>query len=118
MNFGLLDWTILIVYLVLTVGVGLWVKRYVESLRGYMVADRRVRVALGVATIEATEIGIITFMYFGELGYVAGFSCFIIGLLGMCAYMLVGKTGFIIAPLRRYEVMTIPEFYEMRYSRR
>ena len=59
MNFGLLDWTILIVYLVLTVGVGLWVKRYVENLRGYMVADRRVRVALGVATIEATEIGII-----------------------------------------------------------
>lgn len=118
MNFGYVDWIILIAYLVFTLAVGFWVKRYVEDLRGYMVADRRVKVALGVATIEATEIGIITFMYFGELGYVAGFSCFIIGLCGMFAYMLVGKTGFIIAALRRYEVMTIPEFYEMRYSRR
>ena len=118
MNFGILDWIILVGYLALTMAVGFWVRRYVENLRGYMVADRRVKVALGVATIEATEIGIITFMYFGELGYVAGFSCFIIGLVGLFAYLLVGKTGFIIAPLRRYEVMTIPEFYEIRYSRR
>jgi SSS family solute:Na+ symporter len=118
MNFGYLDWIILVVYLVLTLGVGFWVKRYVENLRGYMVANRRVKVALGVATIEATEIGVITFMYFGELGYVTGFACFIIGILGMSAYMLVGKTGFIIAALRRHEVMTIPEFYELRYSRR
>ncbi|MFN2514388.1 MAG: hypothetical protein ABR568_23620, partial [Pyrinomonadaceae bacterium] len=100
MNFSYLDWTILVVYL------------------AYMVADRRVKVALGVATIEATEIGVITFMYFGELGYVTGFACFIIGILGMFAYMLVGKTGFIIESLRRHEVMTIPEFYELRYSRR
>jgi solute:Na+ symporter, SSS family len=118
MNFGFLDWIILIGYLVFTMGVGFWVKRYVENLRGYMVAERRVKVALGVATIEATEIGTITFMYFGELGYVAGFSCFVIGLLGMFAYLLIGKTGFIIAPLRRLEVMTIPEFYQLRYNRR
>jgi SSS family solute:Na+ symporter len=118
MNFGTIDWIILVTYLVFTVAIGVWVKRYVENLRGYMVAGRRVKIALGVATIEATEIGIITFMYFGELGYVAGFSCFIIGLLGMSAYMIVGKTGFIIAPLRQLEVMTIPEFYQLRYSRR
>ena len=118
MNFSLLDWIILVVYLVVTVSVGFWVRRYVENLRTYMVAGRRVKVALGVATIEATEIGTITFMYFGELGYVAGFSCFFIGLLGMFAYLLVGRTGFIIAPLRRLEVMTIPEFYELRYNRR
>ncbi len=102
----------------LTIGVGVWVKRYVESLTGYLVAGRRIKVSLGVATFAATEIGTITFMYFGELGYVSGFSCFVIGLLGMLAYLIVGKTGFIIVPLRRLRVMTIPEFYELRYSRR
>ena len=117
MTFNSLDWVILIVYLLLTMAFGFWVKRYVEDLSGYLVAGRRVKVFLGVATFAATEIGVITFMYFGELGYVSGFSCFIIGLLAMLAYMFVGKTGFIIAALRRHHVMTIPEFYELRYAR-
>ena len=118
MNFSLFDWVILVVYLAFTMGAGFWVKRYVESLSGYMVAGRRVKTALGVATFAATEIGTITFMYFGELGYVTGFSCFIIGILSMLAYMFVGRTGFVIAALRRHRVMTIPEYYELRYSRR
>src|ERR1044071_8572065 len=118
MTFGLLDWIILVVYLAFTMGVGFWVKRYVESLSGYMVAGRRVKTALGVATFAATEIGTITFMYFGELGYVSGFSCFVIGILAMLAYMFFGRTGFVIAALRRHRVMTIPEYYEQRYSRR
>ena len=118
MTFNTFDWTILVIYLALTVAAGLWVKRYVENLSGYMVAGRRVRLALGVATFAATELGTITFMYFAELGYVTGFSCFIIGILAMLAYMFVGRTGFIIEPLRRLEVMTIPEFYQLRYSRR
>ena len=117
MTFSIIDWIILVAYLVFTVGVGFWAKRYVEDLSGYMVAGRRVKLSLGIATFAATEIGTITFMYFAELGYVAGFSCFIIGILALLAYMFVGKTGFIIAPLRRLEVMTIPEFYELRYSR-
>ena len=118
MTFNLFDWLILIVYLLLTIALGIWVKRYVEDLSGYLVAGRRIKVSLGVATFAATEIGTITFMYFGELGYVSGFSCFVIGLLAMLAYMFVGKTGFIISALRRHQVMTIPEFYELRYSRR
>lgn len=118
MTFNLVDWSILIVYLLLTMAIGFWVKRYVEDLSGYLVAGRRIKVSLGVATFAATEIGTITFMYFGELGYVSGFSCFVIGLLGLLAYMFVGKTGFIISALRRHRVMTIPEFYELRYSRR
>jgi len=117
MTFSIIDWIILVAYLVFTVGVGLWAKRYVEDLSGYMVAGRRVKLSLGIATFAATEIGTITLMYFSELGYVSGFSCFIIGILGLLGYMVVGKTGFIIEPLRRLKVMTIPEFYQLRYSR-
>jgi len=118
MNFSVLDWLILIVYLAVALGLGFRARRYVEDLTGYMVAGRRVKVALGVATFAATEFGTITFMYFSELGYVSGFACFAIGLLTMLAYMIIGKTGFIVAPLRSFQVMTIPEFYEIRYSRR
>ena len=118
MNFGPLDWIVLALYLAASISVGIWAKRFVEDLSGYMVAGRRIKVALGVATFAATEFGTITFMYFGELGYLTGFSCFVIGVLAMLAYLVVGKTGFIIEGLRRHRVMTIPEFYELRYSRR
>jgi solute:Na+ symporter, SSS family len=118
MNFGIIDWIFTIAYLLGSVAVGLWAKRYVENLAGYMVAGRKVKVSLGIATFVATELGTVTFVYYGELGYVAGFSGFLIGILALIAYVIVGQTGFIIEGLRRLRVMTVPEFYELRYSRR
>jgi len=118
MNFGTIDWVLTIAYLLASVALGIWARRYVENLAGYMVAGRKVKISLGIATFVATELGTVTYVYYGELGYVAGFSGFIIGILAMIAYTLVGRTGFIIENLRRLRVMTIPEFYELRYSRR
>jgi len=96
MNFQLIDWIILIAYLGLSVFVGIWAKKYVENMEGYFVAGRRIRPALGTATLIATEIGIVTFMYLGELGYVTGFSCFWLGINGVIGYLVIGKTGFIV----------------------
>ncbi len=117
MNFGTVDWIIVVLYLAASVSVGVWARKYVENLAGYMVAGRRVKVSLGIATFVATELGTVTFVYFGELGYVSGFACFLIGIVSLVAYTFVGKTGFLISGLRKYNVMTIPEFYELRYSR-
>lgn len=118
MNFHLIDWIILVVYLASTVYVGLWVKKYVQNLTGYIVAGRKIKVSLGIATFTATELGTVTFVYFGELGYVTGFACFIIGILAFIAYTTVGKTGFIIEKLRQYGMMTIPQFYELRFTKK
>lgn len=117
MNFHLLDWLILFLYLGLSGFIGIRAKKYVENMDGYFVAGRRVKVALGTATLIATEIGVVTFMYFAELGYVSGFSCFALGIIGFLGYMVIGKTGFIVSGLRRLNVITIPEFYEMRYGK-
>lgn len=97
--------------------VGIRAKRYVENMEGYFVAGRRVKVALGSATLIATEIGVVTFMYFGELGYVTGFSCFILGVIGVFGYLVIGKTGFIVSGLRKLKVITIPEYYELRFGK-
>jgi SSS family solute:Na+ symporter len=117
MNFSPVDWIIMIVYLSITVYIGIWVKRYVQNLSGYIVAGRKIKASLGIATFTATELGTVTFVYFGELGYVTGFSCFIIGILALIAYTTVGRTGFIIEKLREYGMMTIPQFYELRYNK-
>lgn len=118
MNFSVVDWFVLVSYLAVTVYVGIWVKKYVQNLSGYIVAGRKINVSLGIATFTATELGTVTFVYFGELGYVTGFSCFIIGILALVAYTTVGKTGFIIEKLREYGMMTIPEFYELRFNKK
>jgi SSS family solute:Na+ symporter len=117
MNFQILDWIILLLYLGASLFIGIRARRYVENMEGYFVAGRRVKVALGSATLIATEIGVVTFMYFGELGYVTGLSCFVLGLIGFLGYFVIGKTGFIVSGLRRLRVITIPEFYELRYGR-
>lgn len=117
MSFSPIDWIVLIVYLTATVYVGIWVKRYVQDLKGYIVAGRKIKTSLGIATFTATELGTVTFVYFGELGYLTGFSCFIIGILAMIAYTTIGKTGFIIEKLRYYGMMTIPQFYELRFNK-
>ena len=117
MNFQIIDWAVLFLYLGVSVFVGIRAKKYVENMEGYFVAGRRVKVALGSATLIATEIGIVTFMYFGELGYVTGFSCFILGIIGFFGYFFIGKTGFIVSALRRLKVITIPEYYERRYGK-
>jgi len=118
MNFSPLDWVIMIGYLSTTIYIGLWVRKYVENLQGYIVAGRKIKVSLGIATFTATELGTVTFVYFGELGYVAGFSAFIIGILALISYTFVGKTGFIIEKLREYGMMTIPEFYQLRFNKK
>lgn len=64
MNFGTIDWIFTVVYLAGSVTIGIWAKRYVENLAGYMVAGRKVKVSLGIATFVATELGTVTYVYF------------------------------------------------------
>ena len=117
MNFTWVDWLIIIGYLGATVSVGLYAKRFVSDLAGYLVAGRRLRIGLGTSTLIATELGTVTIMYMGQNGYQNGFAAMVMGIILLTAYLLVGRTGFIIEGLRQLRVMTIPEFYEIRYSR-
>ena len=77
MNFHPIDWIIVIVYLAATMAAGLYGKRYVMGIGDYLVAGRKLGTFIGVATLAATEIGTITFMYNAQLGFTAGFSSFI-----------------------------------------
>ncbi|MBN1291396.1 MAG: sodium:solute symporter family protein [Candidatus Latescibacteria bacterium] len=117
MNFTLLDWIIVVIYLIFTISVGLYAKRFVSDLSGYIVAGRRLKIGAGTATMIATELGTVTIMYMGESGYRNGFSALVLGIIMFVVYFLVGHTGFIIGGLRKLRVMTVPEFYDMKYNR-
>ena len=117
MNFTPIDWVIVIAYLAFSVSIGLAGRKYAGNVSHYLVAGRTLGPYIGIATLAATEIGTITFMYNSELGYRYGFAAFSAALISGIVMIFVGRTGFIIAKLREMQLMTIPEFFEVKYSK-
>ena len=81
MHFGLLDWSITLASLAGTVWIGLLTRRHVGRIEDYLVANRGMGVYVGTASLVSTEIGIITYMYQAQFGFLAGFSAFVVGLI-------------------------------------
>ncbi|HIM68667.1 MAG TPA: sodium:solute symporter family protein [Verrucomicrobia bacterium] len=117
-NFGTIDWVIVAVYLLLSVSIAFFVKRYAGNMTNFVSAGRAVGTWLGVATLTGTEMGLITVMYSAQKGFTAGFAAFHIGVIAGVVALLIGLTGFIVVRLREHKVLTIPEYYEKRYGRR
>lgn len=118
MNFTWVDWIIVLAYLAATMGAGIAGRKYVLGLSDFLVAGRQLGPYIGIATLAATEIGTITFMYYAELGYKTGFASFVNGLISGAVMIALGATGFMIHRLRELRLMTVPEFFEVKYSRR
>jgi SSS family solute:Na+ symporter len=90
----------------------------VRGVADFAVAGREMDVNLGIASLAATELGLVTIMYTAQLGYEKGFAGAAIGVIIWGAMWLVGRTGFVIGPMRTAGVMTIPELFQKRFSPR
>jgi len=86
------------------------------GLADFFVSGRDVGLWTAVATLGATEIGLITIAYNAQKGFNDGFAAFHIGAAAFVGCVIVGLTGFVVAPLRRTGVLTIPEFYGQRHG--
>ena len=116
-NFNIyIDGSILLIYLVGTIILGLSVRRYLRGVQDYLVAGRRIDLFLGIASLAATEFGIVTCMANAQLGYKYGFVGITPGISLFVAMLIVGWTGFCIKPLRKEEVITIPELFEKKFG--
>ena len=116
MTFSPIDWFIVGAYLIFSVAIGMIGRRYVGSVAHYLVAGRELGVFVGIATLAATEIGTITFMYNAELGYRYGFAPFVVALISGLVMVIIGRIGFVITRFRSMKLMTVPEFFERKYS--
>jgi SSS family solute:Na+ symporter len=114
----LLDGSIVGLYLLATMIAGLMVRKYVGKVEHFLVAGREMDVFLGIASLAATEFGIVTCMYTAQNGYEKGFAGATPGILMALAMLVVGLTGFCIKPLRDSGVVTIPELIERRFGPR
>ncbi|MDA1015923.1 MAG: sodium:solute symporter family protein [Planctomycetota bacterium] len=116
-NFTTLDWLIVGVYLATSIVIGIWANRYVGNLTDYLVAGRTLRIRLALATMTGTELGLVTVMYSAELGFTQQYASLYLSVIEGASLLAVGLTGLIVYRLRCEEILTIPEFYERRYSR-
>lgn len=112
-----LDWVIIVVYMLGCMVAGIWMRRYVRDVDDFAVAGREMDLNLGVASLAATEVGIVTVMYGAQAGFENGFAGAVPGILGCIAMLIIGWTGFVIGPLRTAGVMTIPELFEKRFGK-
>ena len=118
MNFSWpIDGTIVGVYLLATMVAGLLVRKYVSRVEDFLVAGREMNVYLGIASLAATEFGIITCMYTAQAGFTNGFAGSLPGLCQAVAMFLIGWTGFCVKPLRDSGAMTLPELFEKRFGK-
>src|SRR6187397_3030367 len=117
-NFNwLLDGSIVGLYLLVTMVAGVYVRKYVGKVEHFLVAGREMDVHLGIASLAATEFGIVTCMFTAQNGYEKGFAGATPGILMALAMFVVGVTGFCIKPLRESGVITIPELLEQRFGK-
>lgn len=118
-NFNwLLDGSIVGLYLLVTMAAGLYVRKYVGKVDDFLVAGREMNVYLGIASLAATEFGIVTCMYTAEAGYKYGFAGATPGIAMALSMLVIGYTGFCIKPLRDSGVITIPQLIEKQFGPR
>jgi SSS family solute:Na+ symporter len=113
-----IDGSIVGLYLLVTMAAGVFVRKYVGKVEHFLVPGREMDVFLGIASLAATEFGIVTCMYTAEAGYKYGFSGATPGICQALAMLVIGWTGFCIKPLRDSGVLTIPELLERRFGPR
>ena len=115
-NFTSIDWAIVAVYLGGSILIGLWANRYVGGLSDYLVAGRTLRIRLALATMTGTELGLVTVMYVAELGYTKQFASLYLAVIEVLGLAVIGLTGLVVYRLRQEAVLTVPEYYERRYT--
>ena len=117
MNLSYFDIAVILLYILVVFFSGSLVQKYVKGISDYLVAGRSMGFNLGLISLMCTEIGMITYIYYAELGYKAGFVGLMAAFPPLIAYWFLGKTGFIIKPLLEMKIMTIPEYFSRRFSK-
>lgn len=117
-HFSFIDGGIVGIYLLATMAAGVAVRKYVGKVEHFLLAGREMNLYLGIASLAATEFGIVTCMYAAQNGYDKGFAGATPGILTAIAMLFVGLTGFGVKPLRDAGVMTLPELFDRRFGSR
>ena len=118
MNVSWIDWVIAAVIFITIAWSGAFSGKRIKGVADFLLAGRNVRKYLGLSTGMADGIGLITIAYVAQQGFLYGLSFIWMASLGMIIVVVVfGFFGVVIVRFRRGGFMTIPQYFEWRYSK-
>ncbi len=119
MNVTLIDGLIVVVITLIFLAMAIYLNGQCRSVADYLVSGRKVRMWLGMGAGLAGEIGLISIAAMCEQGYLRGYSFVALAVLSIVIMApLFGYFGFGIERFRATRAMSVPQYMEMRYSRR
>ncbi len=114
---SLTAWLIVIVFLSVTVAIGVYVKKWIRGTADWLVAGRGCGRYLGATAGEAAALGAISLIAFLQAAYVGGPVAWWVVIITILLNLTIAVTGWGVYRLRQTKVMTINELLERRYSK-
>ena len=118
-NVTRIDWVIIGVFFVVLLGLAIYINSLCRSVADYLVSARKVRMWLGIGAGIAGEIGLVSIAGMCEQGYRRGYSFTLLQIFSLAITVpLFGIWGFGIQRFRASKAMSVPQYIEMRFSKR
>ncbi len=118
MRLGAVDWAIVALF-VSALAASAWsMRRFARSVSGFLSANRLAGRYLLTVSYNMAQVGVITLVWYFQLGYDVGFTQYWWGYLEGPSLVVLAATGWVIYRFRETRAMTLAQFFEMRYSRR
>lgn len=112
-----IDWLFIAIPLALVMGIVLYTRKYMRSVADFLSSGRLAgRYLLTVARGELGS-GAVVFVASFELMSQAGFTVAFWNILNTPLLLILSLTGFVIYRYRETRVMTLAQFFEVRYSK-
>ena len=92
---SVIDIAIIVIYVLAIFLIGFLLRGKVDNFNDFMIANSKMGVGLGVASMAGTELGLITVMYNAQQGWIGHFASFHIGLIAFLVFFIVKEISFI-----------------------
>ena len=112
-----IDWGIVLLLLVVTTGLAWHTRCYMRSVADFLAANRCAGRYLLTVSQGVTSVGLITAIGFFQLYYEAGFTAVWWSIISLPVTTIIYLSGWVLYRYRQTRVLTLSQFFEIRYSR-
>ena len=113
-----IDWIILLLFPLALLVVALFTRPYAGSVSGFLAANRCAGRYLIAVAYGMAQLGVISLVWYWQQNYDVAYTSIWWGLMEGPAMIVIALSGWVIYRYRQTRAMTLPQFFEMRYSRR
>lgn len=113
-----IDWFMVLIPLTAILWIGYKVQKYIHGVSDFLAAGRKAGRYLLTVADGTAGMGLISVIAMFEMSYQSGFALGFWNNLALVVGLFMTLTGFVTYRYRETRVMTMAEFYEIRYNRK